>query len=110
MYRNLTPEQRLRRAAEIINKGIYLLAQKEGWFVHSPDTREQKQNQELSTEEHEIIKACKSKGKITNKDLQDLFGIHRNTATARLKDMVSGGLLIQKGNRRHTHYVSNRVL
>ena len=102
---NITPEQRLRRIAEIINKGIYLYALKEGWFVQSAKENEQKQLEGIAPEEHEILNLCKANGRITNKDVQDLLGVPRNTATAKLKDMAKKGLLVRAGNHRHTHYL-----
>lgn len=109
MHESLTPQERLRRIAEIVNKGIYLLALKEGWFVNSnqTDKKIQNQSQRLSVEEQEIIELCENKGRITNKDVQDLFGVHRNTATRKLKEMVFKGLLIQKGNSKGSIYISN---
>jgi predicted HTH transcriptional regulator len=105
MYKDLTAEQRLERIAQIINKGIYLLALKEGWFVNLAKREKEKQIKALSFEEQQIIELCTNNGRVTNRDVQDLFGVHRNTATLKLKDMVLRGLLTQKGNRRHTYYV-----
>ena len=104
----LTPEQRLRRIAEIIDKGIYLLALKEGWFVNVIKKENGvTQAETLGFDEQQIISLYKSNGRITNGDVQNLFEVHRNTATNRLKDMVLKGLLIPKGNRRHTYYIEN---
>jgi predicted HTH transcriptional regulator len=105
MQENLTSQERLERIASIINKGIYLLALKEGWFCHQKE--EKLKRSEISKEERCIVELCKGRGKITNKDLQDLLGIHRNTATVKLKEMVLKRLLVQNGNRRHTYYVLN---
>ena len=104
----LTPEQRIRRIAGIIDKGIYLLALKEGWFA-DPVKKENRATQikALDFKEQQVIDLYKRKGRITNRHVQDLFGVHRNTATKRLKDMVLKGLLIPKGNNRHTYYIEN---
>lgn len=105
MQENLTPQERLEKIVSIINKGIYLLALKEGWFCHQKENKTKKA--EMSIEEKQIVELCKARGKITNQEIQDLLGIHRNTATVKLKAMVLKGLLIQNGNRRHTYYVFN---
>ena len=108
MTENLSPEKRLGRIAQIINKGIYLLALKEGWFADSVKQKiKTTKNEALSFEERQIIDLCRSKGRITNKDFQDLIGVHRNTATKRLKEIALKGLLLQQGNYRHTCYVLN---
>jgi predicted HTH transcriptional regulator len=110
MRDNLIPELRLQRIAEIINKGIYLLALKEGWFVNCENKR-QKTKPEiiLSMEEEQVLRYCKNKGRVTNKDLQDLLGVHRNTSTKKLKSMVLKGILVQNGSRSHAYYVLNNT-
>jgi len=105
MPENLTPQERLERITSIINKGIYLLALKEGWFCHQKT--EKLKRSEISKEERPIVELCKGRGKITNKDLQDLLGIHRNTATVKLNQMMLKGLLVKNGNRRGTYYILN---
>jgi len=108
MQENLTHQERLERIAQIINKGIYLLALKEGWFVNPAKKEcEDLQNDKLDLEEQLIINLCKNKGMITNKEVQGLLGIHRNTATKRLKEMAAKRLLIQNGNHRHTYYTED---
>jgi len=98
---------RLRRIAEIINKGIYLLGQKEGWFVSQEEKTMQGQAEVLSIDEEQIIDLCKRKGVITNKDIQDLKQIHRNTATNILREMILKRLLIRNGRQRYTYYSLN---
>jgi predicted HTH transcriptional regulator len=61
----------------------------------------------VNLEEQQILELCKSKGRVTNKDLQNLLGIHRNTATNRLKRMLSGKLLVRYGNGKSTFYAPN---
>jgi len=89
MEKNLTPQERLERIACIINKGIYLLALKEGWFVNQDNDNDGRAEPKiiLSLEEKQIIDLCKNKGRITNNDVQDLLGIHRNTSSKRLKEI-----------------------
>ena len=61
----------------------------------------------LSLAEQQVINLCKNKGKVTNKAVQNLLGIHRNTATLKLKKMVSRGLLIKNGNGKDSFYILN---
>ncbi len=108
MEKNLTPQERLERIASIVNKGIYLLALKEGWFVDSIKQKiKTAKSEALSFEEQQIIDLCKGKIKIRNKDCQNLLGVHRSTAMRRLSKMVSKGLLVQKGNGKGTFYIHN---
>ncbi|MFH1045524.1 MAG: MarR family transcriptional regulator [Candidatus Omnitrophota bacterium] len=100
----MTPEERLRRIAELVNKGVYLLGLKEGWFVHKIKKQKQKEIQELSFEESQIIDLCKRKGVLANKEIRSLLGIHRNTATNKLKQLVAKGLLTRSGNKRYAYY------
>lgn len=101
---DLAPEIRLRRIAEIINKGIYLLGQKEGWFISPKEKIRQSRSEVLSIDEELIINLCREKGIITNKDIHDLKQIHRNTATRILKKMVLKRLLFRNGKQRYTYY------
>jgi len=111
MYENLTTEQRLQRIAQIINKGIYLLALKEGWFENSVKEKKKiTKTEALSFEEQQIVDLCKKKGRITNRDVQELLGLHRVTVTLRLREMVTKGLLVKKGNCRHTYYAINMCI
>lgn len=107
MCENLTPEQRLRRIAELINKGIYLLALKEGWFEHKPKKKRTKvclrQRQKL------IIEYLKSKGKVTNKEVCEVLGVSRDTAHRELKELLHMGLLKTSGRGRSVAYFKNSV-
>ena len=102
MREKLTPEYRLRRIANIINKGIYLYALKNDWFDKKDQTKSDKKK--MTAEEEQIIQLAKKAGRITNNDVQVLFGWHRNTVSAKMKDMVTKRLLIKKGKGRHSFY------
>ena len=105
----LTPGQRIRRIAEIIDNGIYLFALKEGWFAN-PVKKENRTTQikALGFEEQQIIDLCKIKGRITNKHVHDLLEVHRNTCTRKLRQMVSRKLLVQNGIGKGSFYILNQ--
>ena len=108
LYPDLNPVERLERISQIINKAIYLLVMKEGWFGNlTKGDAIATQSKEVNLEEQQILELCKSKGRITNKDLQNLLGIHRNTATNKLKKMLSRRLLFQYGNGKSRFYAPN---
>jgi len=99
---NLNPDERLNRIANIINKGIYLYALKNDWFDKKDQAKSDKRK--MTAEEEQIIQLVKKSGRITNNDVQILFGWHRNTVSAKIKDMVRKKLLIKNGKGRHSYY------
>ena len=102
IHSNLNPDERLNRIANIINKGIYLYALKNDWFDKNDQTKSDKKK--MTAEEEQIIQLVKKTGRITNNDVQVLFGWHRNTVSVKMKDMVRMKLLIKNGKGRHSYY------
>ena len=103
MNKDLTPEQRLRRIAEIINKGIFLLALKEGWFDENP-VKQKESKIDLRERQKVIMAHLESKSRITNKEVCELFGVSRDTAHRELKHLLQTGLLKVKGSGRSVVY------
>lgn len=104
MQENLTPQERLERIAKIINKGIYLLALKEGWFVSSDRVEKNKSKTTLNQRQEIIMAQVKSKRGITNKEICGLLGISRDTAHRELKELLDVGLLKAVGKGRAVTY------
>jgi predicted HTH transcriptional regulator len=102
MKDTLTPQERLERIAAIINKGIYMLALKEGWFV----SKEIKEKSKAMLEERQkiIMAHVKSNGKITNKEVCELLAISRDTAHRELRYLLESGLLEVRGRGRSVVY------
>jgi len=103
MQENFTSQKRLERIAQIINKGIYLLAQKEGWLAHCSE-KKIKNKRALSQRQDAIMENLRSKGKIKNKEVCELLGVSRDTAHRELKKLISIGLLEVKGKGRMVTY------
>ncbi len=72
-------------------------AWKEGWFPNPVKKKNRITKMEaLNFEEQRIVDLCKKRGSITNKHVQDLLGVHRNTATRKLKEMALRQLFHKK--------------
>ena len=99
LYDDLMPEERLSRVARIINKGIHLYALNQGWI-----DKKEKKKPELNPEEQQIIELCRKNGRISNKDVQQLLKVHRNTAMQKLRRMELKNLLKRKGNGKSSYY------
>ncbi len=104
MQENLTSQERLERIARIINRGIYLLALKEGWFVSSDRVKKNKSQTALSQRQEIIMAQVKSRSSITNKEICGLLDISRDTVHRELKTLVKAGLLEVRGKGRASAY------
>lgn len=58
----------------------------------------------LNDRQKKAIAYTKSKRRITNTEYQEITGAERKTAARDLKNLVGKGLLLQKGEKRGTHY------
>ena len=103
MQENFTSQKRLERIAQIINKGIYLLAQKEGWFADC-SAKNVKNKRVLSQRQDAIMENLRLKGKIKNKEVCELLGVSRDTAHRELKELLNMGLLEAIGKGRAVTY------
>jgi len=62
---------------------------------------------EMNERQKEGLKIIFEKGKITNADYAEMFGVSRNTATNDLSDLVEKGLVKRVGRGRGSYYVPN---
>ncbi len=101
-----SPEQRLRKVAEIINKGIYLLAKKQGWIRGDAGTYEMgssfKANAPqdhalhmLDNTQIEILRMIKEKGSIKVSECAELIGRSTKCARSKLRSMELENILIR---------------
>ena len=124
MQENLTSQERLERIAEIINKGIYLLALKEGWFDNSDENKkeilpkkesiiEEEIFRILDEDQIEILKLVRNQGSIRVVECAKLIGKSSRWIRYKIKDMELKNILHRIGkskNDPHAYFALNSNL
>lgn len=99
-------DEAYRQIQEMVNSGVVLPAERSGpgaRYRLSPDLLETRAW--LHARLSGVRERTASRGRITNSDYRELFGVSRHVAVAELRRLVDEGILEPRGERRGAHYV-----